>query len=154
MGAMPYIEQLVKSIDGRIGDLTGEIASLEKARSALIANGSAPSKARRPRRERSSRHKAAGREARRKQKSKQPLLPETAERLLASGDGLSTAALAEQTGASPDQVLSLLRDLEAARRVRRTGQRRATRWHAITDEQRIQERAAELAIRGHGTKRR
>jgi hypothetical protein len=42
-------------------------------------------------------------------------------------------------------VLLLLRELEQARRVRRTGQRRATRWHAITDEDRIRERAAEVA---------
>lgn len=150
---MPYIEQLVKSIDGRLGDLSGEIASLEKARSALIANGSALSESPKPRR-RPSRRKVTGREARRKRTSKQPLLPETAESLLAGGDGLSTAALAEQTGASHDQVLTLLRDLEAARRVRRTGQRRGTRWHAITDEDRIQERAAELATRSRGAKRR
>jgi hypothetical protein len=32
---MPTIEQLIPSIDGRIRELTGEIASLEDARSAL-----------------------------------------------------------------------------------------------------------------------
>ncbi|HTT30039.1 MAG TPA: hypothetical protein VMG37_16605 [Solirubrobacteraceae bacterium] len=41
-------------------------------------------------------------------------------------------------------MLRLLRDLESAGRIGRTGQRRATRWHAITDEDRIRERAAEL----------
>ena len=46
-----------------------------------------------------------------------------------------------------DQVLTLLRELEAAGRIRRTGQRRSTRWHVITDEDRIRERAAELASR-------
>jgi hypothetical protein len=147
MAGMPYIEQLVQSIDGRIRDLNGEIASLESARSALIANGSAR-ESRKSRRGRSPRRETGGREARRKQARKpQALLPETAERMLAGNDGLSTAALADQTGASRDQVLALLRQLEAARRVRRTGQRRATRWHTITDEDRIQERAAELAAR-------
>jgi hypothetical protein len=81
----------------------------------------------------------------------------TIEQLLQSIDGrirelngelLTTAALAERAGANRDQVLTLLRDLETARRVRRTGQRRATRWQAITDEDRIRERAAELAGRG------
>jgi len=67
--------------------------------------------------------------------------------MLADGDGLTTAALATAAGADRDQVLTLLRDLEQAGRVRRTGQRRATRWHAITDEERIRERAAELASR-------
>jgi hypothetical protein len=41
----------------------------------------------------------------------------------------------------------MLRELEQAQRVRRTGQRRATRWHAVTDEDRTRERAAELASR-------
>jgi len=75
------------------------------------------------------------------------LLAETAERMLAEGDGLTTTALAKQAGTDRDQVLVLLRDLETARRVRRTGERRATRWYAITDEDRIRERAAELESR-------
>ncbi len=70
--------------------------------------------------------------------------------MLAETNGMSTGALAKQAGADRDQVLNLLRDLETARRVRRTGQRRATRWHAITDEDRIQERAAELESRRRG----
>jgi hypothetical protein len=71
----------------------------------------------------------------------------TADRLesLLSGKGaLTTSALAEQAGGNRDHVLRLLRDLETAGRIRRTGQRRGTRWHAITDEDRIRERAAEL----------
>jgi hypothetical protein len=67
------------------------------------------------------------------------------ELLLWDTDGLTTTALAERANGDRDQVLSLLRELEAAGRVRRTGQRRATRWHAISDEERIQQRAAELA---------
>jgi len=55
-----------------------------------------------------------------------------------------TAETAEQLLANRDQVL-LLREL--SQRVRRTGQRRATRWHAITDEDRIHDRAAVLASR-------
>jgi hypothetical protein len=66
------------------------------------------------------------------------------ELLLSDNGGLATSALAEKTGGNRDQVLSLLRELEAAGRIRRTGQRRATRWHTITDEDRIRERAAEL----------
>jgi hypothetical protein len=66
------------------------------------------------------------------------------ELLLSGVDGLATSALAEQSNANRDQVLALLRELEAAGRVRRSGQRRATRWHAISDDERIQKRAAEL----------
>ena len=66
------------------------------------------------------------------------------EALLSDNGGISTSAVAEKTGANRDQVLRLLRELETAGRVRRTGQRRATRWHTITDEDRIRERAAEF----------
>jgi hypothetical protein len=67
------------------------------------------------------------------------------ELLLSDTDGLTTAALAERANRDRDHVLNSLRELETAGRIRRTGQRRATRWHAISNEDRIQERAAELA---------
>ena len=72
------------------------------------------------------------------------------ESLLSKNRGLSTRALGEKTGGNRNHLLALLRELETAGRVRRTGQRRATRWHVITDEDRIRERAAELeATRKH-----
>lgn len=75
------------------------------------------------------------------------------EHLLGDTGGLTTGALAEKANADRDQVLTLLRELETAGRIRRTGQRRATRWHVITDEERIQERAAELAARSKSAAR-
>lgn len=66
------------------------------------------------------------------------------ESLLSEHGGLTTSVLAEQANGNRDQVLKLLRELETAGRIRRTGQRRGTRWHAITDEDRIRERAAQL----------
>lgn len=146
---MPSLEQLVRSIDARIREVNHEIESLQGARSALLANGSAPAAAqaieRRPAR-RLRRRRARPTPARRAE----VLLAETAERMLAETDGMSTGTLARQAGADRDQVLALLRDLETAQRVRRTGQRGATRWHAITDEDRIRERAADLASRTRG----
>ncbi len=64
--------------------------------------------------------------------------------LLGGGDGMTTAELAGQTGGDRQQLLTLLRELEAAGEVRRSGERRNTRWHAITDEDRIAARVAEL----------
>jgi hypothetical protein len=58
--------------------------------------------------------------------------------------GLSANAIAEQTGAGYNPTLKLLRELEAAGQVRRSGSRRTTVWRLITDEDRIAERAAEL----------
>jgi hypothetical protein len=156
---MPSIEQLIQSIDGRIRELNGELASLQDARSALVSNGSAASPSLKPRAKRAARqastraqtHRAKRAATRKPTRRTAVLLADTAERMLAEGDGLTTGALAEQARADRDQVLTLLRELEAARRVRRAGERRGTRWYAITDEDRIRERAAELASR---TKRR
>jgi len=60
---------------------------------------------------------------------------------------LSATAIAEQTGAGYNPTLTLLRELEAAGQVRRSGSRRTTVWRLITDEDRIAERAAELERR-------
>jgi len=136
------IEDLVRSIDGRIRELNDEIASLQDAREALT-NRSAP--ARVPSLRRAVRAKRVIR--RRPVLKREVLLAGVLERMLADSDGLTTAAIAEQGRADRDQVLSLLKELETAGRVRRTGERRATRWHAYTDEDWIQERAAELASR-------
>jgi hypothetical protein len=72
---------------------------------------------------------------------------EVLERILGEHDGLTTAQLTERANGKRDRVLVMLRELEAARRVRRTGQRRGTRWHRLTEEDLIAERAAELASR-------
>jgi hypothetical protein len=131
------IEDLVRSIDDRIRELKGEIASLHDALQALSSNGS-PAPAPRPR---------AKQTRKRASRSAKAVPAATLEKLLADSDGLTTAALAKQANGDPAYVLRLLRELEATDRVRRTGERRGTRWHVITDEYRIQKRAAELASR-------
>lgn len=136
---MAYIEHLIQTIDGRIQALNGEIASLEEARCALIANGAAGASSRQPK------LKPA---ARRRPRRRQELEPATAERILAQGDGLTAAEVARQTGAGRDQVVKLLHDLESSRRARRSGQGRDIRWHLMTDEDWIRQRAEELAARG------
>jgi hypothetical protein len=143
---MPTIEQLIQTIDDRIGDVNREIASLQNARSALTSNGASPSTSPQPR-ARPHRQPTRRTPRRTAASNRKVLRAETAEGMLAKSDGLTTAAIAMQAGAERDHVLALLRGLEAAGRVRRTGQRRGTRWHAITDEDRIQERAAELEAR-------
>jgi hypothetical protein len=60
-------------------------------------------------------------------------------------DGLNAVEIAKQASARDAQVRGLLRELESAGRVRRSGTGRASRWKLITDEERIAERAAELA---------
>jgi hypothetical protein len=133
---------LVESIDSRVEELSKEIATLEAARKALVSNNGASArsqpKATRPARRRPSRVTA---------KTTGVVPAEKLEKLVADNDGLTMTALAKEAGGGRDQVLMLLRELEAAQRVRRSGQRGGTRWHAITDEQKILERAAELERR-------
>lgn len=146
---MKTTQQILDSIDGRLRELNAEIETLDAARSALHGreaqstpadDGSAPA----PSRQR------VRRRARRNGKPSRPVEVVPAGRLevlLSEDGGLTTSDLAERANGNRDQVLTLLRELEAAGRIRRTGQRRGTRWHAVTDEDRIRERAAELARR-------
>ena len=141
---MTFIEDLVQTFDVRLEQLHGEIGALTHARAELLADGArpaaSPTKASRPTPRRGPR--------RPRQPSTEIAPAGKLYRLLAESDGLSTAALAEQAKADQAQVLPLLREMEAAGRVRRSGQRRGTRWHAVASEEEwIALRAAELAAR-------
>jgi hypothetical protein len=125
---MRTTEEIVDSIDTRLVELSDQIKTLESARSALDQRERAIRKTPRPRARRASRAVPA----------------DQVESLLSGNGGLTTSELAARADANRDHVLGLLRELEAAGRVRRTGQRRGTRWHQITDEDRIRVRAAEL----------
>jgi DNA-binding CsgD family transcriptional regulator len=166
-------EEVIKAIEGHLKQLADEITALQTARSALSAGTARPAPLRKPaaRRRRARPTQAAPNgdvpseapqaavptaaavatppRARRVRKPRPRVAPDQFEQLLAGGDGLTTADVAQQAGASRDQVLTLLRDLEAAGRIRRTGQRRSTRWHLITDEDRIAQRAAELTAQSN-----
>jgi len=134
---MTFIEELHESIDRRLQELRAEIAKIEDARRALT-NGSAKPAQPQP---------AAAKPRTRRQKLQVITAEQLQVILTGSDDGLSTAAIAEQGHADPPQVLAVLRKLETEGQVRRSGERRGTRWHLITDEHRIAERAAELAAR-------
>jgi predicted ArsR family transcriptional regulator len=79
-----------------------------------------------------------------RKKTVQVLLAGKLETMLREADGLNVAAIAKQANARGTQVRDLLRDLEAAGQVRRSGVGRGSRWRLVTDEERIAERAAEL----------
>jgi predicted Rossmann fold nucleotide-binding protein DprA/Smf involved in DNA uptake len=142
---MTFINALVESLDARLAQLHGEIGALVQAREALISNGASlvAAKPPRARRQTSPRRKGARRSP------KNAALADTLHALLAAGEeGLSTSALSAEAGVDVAQVLAKLRELEAAGGVRRTGQRRGTRWHASGSEEGwIARRAAELAAR-------
>jgi hypothetical protein len=131
---MRTTQEIVDSIDTRLRELRREIKTLDTARAALKA------------REAGSSRRAPLKARRKANRAGNAFAPDRLESLLSGNGngGVTTSELAAQASADRDRVLGMLRELETAGRVRRSGQRRATRWHAITDEDRIRERAAEL----------
>ena len=138
------ITDIVTNIDQRLADLDAELTHLTGARAALIDTAAAdrPAAPAKP-------SPVVKREPRR---TRRPTVKQTYEvvpagkliALLAAGEDLSTRELARTANADPDQVLVLLKEQEDAGQVSRTGTRAATRWHAITDEDRIAARVIEL----------
>jgi hypothetical protein len=130
---------IVRSIEQRLTEAKAELARLEGARQALI-NGEAPAVTPRPRR---AARKSTPRTTVRASGGVVPAGKLTA--LLDGSVGMSTSELAKATNGGASQILALLRELESTDQVRRSGERRGTRWHVITDEDRIAARAAEIA---------
>jgi hypothetical protein len=62
-----------------------------------------------------------------------------------SADGLSLAALVRHTGVSETKVADRLQTLARTGEARSSGKRRTSLWRLVSDEERIAERAAELA---------
>jgi DNA-binding transcriptional ArsR family regulator len=131
-----FIDELVQRIDERLDELKQEIAPLEQARAAL--NGSPSAQSDRPASPASTAEAMPRRAPRKRRTGKRAAVrTESIESLLSASDGLSTSGLAEQTGTSQNQVRTLLKKLEQEGKVKRSGERRATRWHVVTDEDRV-----------------
>lgn len=60
--------------------------------------------------------------------------------------GITTTTLAKETSGDQRAILALLKEHEDSQ-VRREGERRATRWFVITEENQVAARARELAAR-------
>lgn len=132
---MGATDEIVSAIDARLTAVHEEIASLESARAAMTSRPT-PSRPSSPARASDSRN--------RRSRPATAVGADAIELLLAGSEGMASSAIAERTGGTRLRVLVLLRELEIAGRVRRTGARRGTQWHLITDEDRIAARAAEL----------
>jgi hypothetical protein len=67
--------------------------------------------------------------------------------ILAAHDGVSTGDVARLTGGAKEQILAVLKELEGSGKARRSGERRATRWHLADRMERddyVELRTAEL----------
>jgi hypothetical protein len=143
---MTFIDSLIQSLDARIAEANEEIAQLEAARTALIgkSNGRARTQPE-PKVEKPAPKKPARPRAGRKPRQKREVVPaEKLVVLLGERGDQSTAELAKLADGTPDQVLALLKELETADKIRRTGQRRSTRWRLMTEDDRVADRVAEL----------
>jgi hypothetical protein len=145
------ISDIVTNIDQRIAAAKAELTDLTQARSALVTApaASAPPKPRRARRP-ATRSKTR---AKRVAKAAYEVVPVgKLAAVLTDSQGMSTREISQATNGDPKQVLTLLKEQETAGQFRRTGIRAATRWHVITDEDRIAARAAELTARSRQTR--
>jgi hypothetical protein len=145
---MPTIEDLIDSIDARLAEARAEIDALETAKAALHTSGtSAAGQA-----VRGARAGGARRSRPRSRKPAPVTAPELYE-LLAANDGMTTGELARRAGTAPSGVLSTLKEMEAAGKVKRSGKRRGTRWHVANPMDRpdyVEQRTAELERRAAG----
>ncbi len=145
---MTATQAIRELIEGHLRTIDAEVLSLREALERLDQNGSpsvtahpgSPRRAAASSRPRASASRGGARGRRRRSSAGSADIAG----LLAASDGLTTAAIAEQSGLERGEALTRLKELEAKGEIRRSGQRRAVRWHAITDEDRIRARAAEL----------
>jgi hypothetical protein len=143
---MSATEEIRQLIEGRLRAIEAEVGSLNDTLKRLDATGE-PSPTRSNGRARAKRppNPAPARSGSRRPPA--PVTAESLERVLNEANGISAGELAERIGTDRIRVLARLKQLEARGDVRRTGERRATRWYVVTDEDRIRERAAELERR-------
>jgi predicted Rossmann fold nucleotide-binding protein DprA/Smf involved in DNA uptake len=117
------LDQIVASLDQRMKMLRDEIATLEAARAAL--GGSVSRAPQRP-----ARVPSGHRSQRRRRHAS--VTTEQLELLLAGAGEVTTTVLIEQTGASRPALLFALKELETSGKVRRAGEKRGTRWSAVS----------------------
>jgi hypothetical protein len=134
---------IIANIEQRLQQAQAEIKQLQDARKVL-ANGPKSTPAPNSRRTRTQPAKPAP----------QVVPAGKLVSLLARAEGMTTSELAKATNGDQSQVLALLKEQEADGQVRRSGERRATRWHVITDQDRIAARAAELERQSKRTRAR
>jgi hypothetical protein len=138
------IDEIVTSIEQRLLLAAEEVAQLQRARDALT-DAPSPDPAPDPPTRRPARAVTTQKRppATKRVVADAVPLPKLIA-LLTDSEGLSTRELVASSGGSSAQILSLLKEREAAGDVRRSGTRATTRWHLVTDEDRIAARFAEL----------
>lgn len=123
---MSHIDEIRQSIVDHISELESELAQTRQALAALDGSLNMHRPAATP-------EKAQPRARKRNGRATKVVPAGTLTAVLAKADGLGTEALAKETGGDRKQILVLLKELEADGKIKRTGERRATRWHVIAE---------------------
>jgi hypothetical protein len=150
---MTAIEQVQKLIEQHLDAIEREVTALRRTLATLESDREAP-RVRPAKRRIDVAPPTRPRRARRAKTAEVVPLGKLEQLLGRSRGGLSAAAIAKETNGSPGQIRALLKDLEAAGKARRTGERRGTRWSVITEDDWIAQRAAELERRSSSRRER
>jgi hypothetical protein len=147
--------EITQVIDQLRVQLAETEANAQRLRTAIEAlEGSVESSDVQPPRRRAARGRAARRSASNgRTASKVALTPDVVVELV-TPEGVPARDIRSRVTGSDNQVLKVLKDLESAGKIKRTGQRRATKWHRVTDNARAAATAAEQPAAARSTKRR
>jgi hypothetical protein len=124
------ISQVIAQLKAQLAETEADAQRLRTAIEALegtVESSPAPSRARRTTRGRATRARTSnGRTA-----GKVALTPDVVVNLV-TPEGVPARDIRSKVNGSDNQVLKVLKDLESAGKIKRTGQRRATKWHLVT----------------------
>jgi predicted Rossmann fold nucleotide-binding protein DprA/Smf involved in DNA uptake len=129
------ISQVIEQLKAQLAETEADAQRLRTAIEALegsVASSPAPPRARRNARGRATRSRSSnGRTA-----GKVALTPDVVVNLV-TPEGVPARDIRSKVNGSDNQVLKVLKDLESEGKIKRTGQRRATKWHRVTDNARV-----------------
>jgi hypothetical protein len=144
------ITQVIEQLRTQLAETEADAQRLRTAIEALegsVETSATPPRARRSARGRTSRPRTSnGRTA-----GKVALTPDVVVNLV-TPEGVPAREIRSKVNGSDNQVLKVLKDLESEGKVKRTGQRRATKWHRVTENGRSAARTAKPARRARTPK--
>jgi hypothetical protein len=130
------IKQVIEQLRTQLTETEADAQRLRTAIEALegsVESSAAPARGRPSPRSRATRQRTSnGRTANGRSAGKVALTPAVVVSLV-TPEGVPARDIRSRVNGSDNQVLKVLKDLESEGKIKRTGQRRATKWHRVTD---------------------
>jgi hypothetical protein len=135
------IKQVIEQLRTQLTETEADAQRLRTAIEALegsVESSAAPARGRPSPRSRATRQRtsngrtANGQTANGRSAGKVALTPAVVVSLV-TPEGVPARDIRSRVNGSDNQVLKVLKDLESEGKIKRTGQRRATKWHRVTD---------------------